>query len=268
MYFEKYHGTGNDFILFINEPQDPNALALKVCDRHFGIGADGILYPSKSNIADIKMNYYNSDGSIAKMCGNGLRCFVKFVRSHGMVTKEQFIVETKAGLIAVKVQGNDITLNLGEPRTHLGTDILTKEVNLEDGYTFNVNNQKVKGYLLTTGTMHTIIYMNDYPNLSIEEIAPLIQKDQIFKDQSNINFVTVKENGIHVKTYERGAGWTLSCGTGVAASAFVSYYLRLVKDNVDVTVPGGKLTVEIKNRNIYLTGPAVKICHGEYDENI
>ncbi len=269
MYFEKYHGTGNDFILFSHEPKNPSDLAKAVCDRHFGIGADGILYPSKSSIADLKMNYYNSDGSIAKMCGNGLRCFTKFAKSQGIVDKNHFYVETLAGILEVTIHENEeVTIDLGEPVTKLNSEFITHHVDFKKGYTFNLSGNQIKGYLLSTGTMHTIVYLNDHQDLSLKEIASRIQKDSIFVDQSNINFVTVNKDGIDVKTYERGAGWTLSCGTGVAAAAYTSYHLGLTKEIVRVTVPGGKLLVQIKDNKILLTGPAQKIFHGEYNESI
>src|SRR5690606_40357500 len=119
MYIEKYQATGNDFIMFKEELKNPSEIAAKVCDRHFGIGADGILYPSKSQIADIKMNYYNSDGSIAKMCGNGIRAFAKFVFEHGFIKNTSFSVETLAGIKYVEIKDGLVRVDIGPAELNL-----------------------------------------------------------------------------------------------------------------------------------------------------
>lgn len=262
MYFEKYHGTGNDFILFIDEITNPTLLAKKVSDRHFGIGADGILYPSQSNVADIKMNYYNSDGSIAAMCGNGLRCFVLFAKKHNLVTKDMFKVETKNSIIDVSIHDDIVTFNLG--KANLSPQV-SKSIKPLNPYHFKVDNLVIEGYVIEALTMHTVIFAEEQDLLYY---APKIQSDDLFIDQSNINFVKVYDDHLFVKTYERGAGWTLSCGTGVCVSAYLSYKLGKSKAHMDVLVPGGKLVVDINDDNIYLTGPATFVCKGDYDETV
>jgi len=262
MYFEKYHGTGNDFILFLDDVKNPRELAKKVCDRHFGIGADGILYPTKSSVADIKMNYYNSDGSIAAMCGNGLRCFAEFVKTHKLVDSDTFKVETKHKVIDVSIHDGVVTFNLGKANL---TPLTNKPIHSLNPYLFDVGHQKIEGYVIETLTMHTVIFTDQHELLSL---APTIQKNELFVNQSNINFVKVYDDHLFVKTFERGAGWTLSCGTGVCASAYLSFKLGKTRNHIHVLVPGGSLVIDIIDDDIYLTGPATYICKGEFNENI
>lgn len=261
MYIEKYQATGNDFIMFKEELKNPSEIAAKVCDRHFGIGANGILYPSKSQIADIKMNYYNSDGSIAKMCGNGIRAFAKFVFEHRLIKNTSFSVETLAGIKFIEIQDGLVRVDIGPAELNLGLDDLTKINNGLEPYNF----QKVDGYILKVGTMHTIVYLEE-ETMTSENLGLIIQKDPLFKDETNVNFVEViDESTLKVTTFERGAGWTLSCGTGVSASAFHAYITKRVSSNqLDVIVPGGLLKVEIQDEKLYLIGPAEKIVKGEW----
>lgn len=262
MYFEKYHGTGNDFILIKNEVEDPAILASKICNRHFGIGADGLMFPSKSNIAAIKMNYYNSDGSIAKMCGNGIRCFAKFVFHHNLVDSSEFDIETLDGVKRVSIDGNSVSVKLNVPNINIKTDELSKEVNGLLPFDFN----GVTGYILTVGTMHAVIYLDENPNIDPKQFKDDIQKHEIFLNQANVNFIKVlNEDTIYVETYERGAGWTLSCGTGATASAYHAFlHQKVEKKSIKVLVPGGNLHVLVENDHVYLIGPAEKIASGEF----
>ena len=262
MYFEKYQATGNDFILFKEDILNPKEVAIKVCDRHFGIGADGILFPSQSTVSDIKMNYYNSDGSIAKMCGNGIRAFAKFVFLHQFVNKHQFTIETRAGIKTVTLESDDVLVDIGPSNLNVGNEFLTESINGLTPYQFD----QYEGYILSVGTLHTIVYLNDYEALDPKRLAPRIQNDPIFKNQTNVNFVTIlNDHHIFVKTYERGAGWTLSCGTGVSASAYHAFKMGKVASNhVKVDVPGGKLNVMIETDKLYLKGPAVLVAKGEW----
>ncbi len=262
MYFEKYQATGNDFILFKEELLNPKEVAIKVCDRHFGVGADGILFPSQSVNADIQMNYYNSDGSIAKMCGNGIRAFAKFVFLHQFVDKPHFTIETLAGIKTVTIEADEVLVDIGPSNLNVGHEFLTKEVEGLTPYQFN----QYKGYILSVGTLHTVVYLNDYDSLDPKSLAPLIQNDAVFKNQTNVNFVRIlNDHHMFVKTYERGAGWTLSCGTGVSASAYHAYMIGKVASNhIKVDVPGGKLSVMIETDKLYLKGPAVLVAKGEW----
>ena len=264
MQFYKYEATGNDFIIFKNIVKNPSKIARAICHRRFGFGADGILFPEKSLVADIKMNYYNSDGSLAYMCGNGIRAFSKFLLDEKIINKDNFTIETEAGIIKVSVIDNLISANLGKPITTLEKPFVKeKVVSLKP---INLNNYL--SYIINTGVLHTVILKKDYPNFDIINDAKLIQDNPLFINSTNVNLVEVLSDGtIKVDTYERGAGLTLSCGTGVVAAYYIAHKLNLLKNNEGkVIVAGGNLLVKIINDELYLIGPANKIGSGIYEE--
>lgn len=266
MYFEKYHGTGNDFIIFTENLKNPEVVAKKVCDRHFGIGADGIMFPTASKRADIFMHYYNSDGSMAKMCGNGIRCFSRFVFDHGLVTSPEFVVETKAGLYEIKVDEKDVTVNLSYAVFKLDTPDVSSEIADFKPHILSIDNQEITVFILELGTLHTVLFLNDYPDIDKNQIGPKILNHALFLNQTNLNFVeVVSPNQLKVETLERGAGWTLSCGTGVGAASLVSNLLKRTQSKMKVVVPGGNLHVEIKVKEVILKGPAVRIAKGVFE---
>ncbi len=259
--FEKYHGTGNDFIIFEDSQGfDPSKLAQNVCNRHFGIGSDGMMLIEHSDIADVKMIFYNTDGSIAPMCGNGIRCFAKYVYDHKIVDRQEFNVETLAGIMNVNLENDEqqntqVTINLGFPNF----DNVAGEVTIEvDDESFNLST-------LTMGTLHSVIFTNDLEALDIDKYGKAIESHSLFPLKINVNFVEVVDlNNIKVSTFERGVGRTLSCGTGSAASAIVSNLKGFTSKKINVHVPGGTLIIESKSDGMFMTGPAELICKGEY----
>ncbi len=260
----KYQATGNDFILTKTKPSDPSGFAKAVCDRHFGIGADGILFPSSSAVSDIKMNYYNSDGTIAKMCGNGIRAFARFLYEEKIVNKIKFDIETLAGIKSVEVLNDGIKVNIGPANVHVGIPDLVHDIDAKTAYKFN----DYSGYVLAVGTLHTVIYMNENSGIDILKAAPIIQGNNVFTDQTNVNFVEViNKTTLSVKTFERGSGWTLSCGTGVSASVYHAILKGyVIGSKIHVNVPGGQLEVDVYGESIYLIGPAKHIMEGEFHE--
>lgn len=272
--FQKFHGTGNDFIIF-NESDlsidDYSILAKKVCDRHFGIGADGMIIISESTKADIRMKFYNADGSIASMCGNGIRCFSKFVYENRLVDKKKFTVETLAGIMKpeVIVENNKVTfvkVNLGKavflsneiPRSNNNKYFINEEINVE-GINLEISS-------LVVGTIHTILFVKDFSDIDIKKVGHAIEHNKIFPIKTNVNFCKVidKEN-IEVITWEKGVGITLACGTGAASSAVISSMLKDCANKVNVKVLGGNLIIEQKDEEIFMTGSAEFICKGEYE---
>lgn len=261
--FEKYHGTGNDFIIIEHfDGITPSKRVQKMCDRHFGIGADGLMCVEPSEIADVKMAFYNADGSIAPMCGNGIRCFAKHVYDHKIVTKSQFNVETLAGIMKVDLQTDEhqntsVTINMGTP------DFTNAfgEVHLAiDNTAFQLNT-------LIMGTLHAVIFVDALDTFDIEKYGKAIESHALFPERINANFVEVVDSQtIKVSTYERGVGRTLSCGTGSAASAVVSNKMGFTHPKVDVNVPGGQLNIDVTDDGIFMTGPAVRICSGAYND--
>lgn len=274
IYFEKYHGTGNDFIIINgidHEIKDHSGLAKSVCHRRFGIGADGLIVVYQSNEADIKMVYYNSDGTEAPMCGNGIRCFSRYVYDHQIVKKNQFNVETQAGLMEIKVNPDEdylsVTVNLGEPSFDLSEmDVLTDDDKWIDK-SLEMEGTKMNHNIVTLGTLHDVIFVDCLDTFDFDAYGPLIEKHHLFPKYINVNFTEViDENTIRVKTHERGAGPTLSCGTGSSSAAYMYHILNKINRRITVHVPGGTLHVEVKDNQVYLEGPAVKICHGSLDE--
>jgi diaminopimelate epimerase len=242
MKFFKYEGTGNDFLILDTQIAPSTADIKRICDRHFGLGADGILFASESNKAEIKMNYYNADGTIAKMCGNGLRCFVNYLNDQSIITAESYVVETGAGLIEVTRQDGLVEMNLGTAIVQPLTQI-----------------EQYPLYPVSLATEHAVVFEGVDQR---ELIGPLVTNHVRFNDGVNTNFVTVQgPNSIFVQTHERGAGWTMSCGTGAAASAACAVELGIVTSPVQVGVPGGTLEVRVAS-DVFLKGPANKVAEG------
>jgi diaminopimelate epimerase len=267
MHFEKYHGTGNDFIIFGHEALkslktiNPTELARKVCDRHFGIGADGMMIAKPSTQADIKMEFYNADGSLAPMCGNGIRCFAKYVYDHKLVEGTTFNVETLAGIMKVTLTNKGdhetlVTIDMGNPNFESAFGEKTIEVH---GQTFHLNT-------LTMGTLHAVIQVESIDDIDISLYGKALESHSLFPQKINVNFLEVIDREhIKVSTFERGVGMTLSCGTGSAASVVVSALKGLTENRVQVKVPGGILCIDIKDEGVLMTGPATLICSGSYN---
>lgn len=271
--FEKLQGTGNDFIIFngLNKKlPNYNDLAKKVCDRHFGIGADGMMVVEKSDKAEIKMCFYNADGSEAPMCGNGIRCFSKYVYDNGIVKDKSFTVETLGGIMKPEVIFEDgkvtsVKVNLGRPLFSskdipINTndeDYINKEIEIL-GKTY-----KISG--LVIGTIHTVIFVHDLKYIDIPSLGWAIENHLLFPLKTNVNFCEIiDDKNLKVFTWERGVGETLACGTGAAASAIVSSIINNTNKKTNVFVIGGKLVIEQLDGTIFMTGPAVTICKGEY----
>lgn len=263
-------GTGNDFIViedFEGKYGDLEKLAQKLCDRHFGIGADGILIVTKSDIADIQMIIINADGSYASMCGNGIRCFAKYVWEKKIVQEINIKIETGDGVKLANICLEDekvksVTINMGkynfDPRSIPAltpVEIVNKEL--------DVNH---KSYYITSmfmGVPHTIVFgkLQDY---EVEE-GKFIEHHSIFPEKTNVNFCEViRNNMIKVKTWERGAGPTLACGTGSCASVVAANRLGYIGEKATVEVPGGILDVEIIEEEVLMTGPAEITYEGRF----
>ncbi|MBM7614520.1 diaminopimelate epimerase [Alkaliphilus hydrothermalis] len=271
--FKKMHGAGNDFVV-IKLEELPEGISLsdfaaKSCHRHFGIGADGILVVAPSEVADTKMIYYNSDGSLANMCGNGIRCFAKFVHDEGIVKQDQFSVETLAGVLLLEVKGGDcgveaVKVNMGhmifEPsQIPVATtkDRFIKEALEIDGEYFEVST-------VLMGVPHTVIFSQQLNIEYIKKYGPMIEKHHLFPKKTNVNFAKIIDRGhIQVKTWERGAGYTLACGTGVTSVCGIAHHLDYVDGDVTVDADGGRLRITItRNDEIFMEGPATDICRG------
>lgn len=269
MKFTKMHGNGNDFIViedFSNLIKNEGELARQLCDRHFGIGGDGILIVRNSDKADIQMVIINSDGSYAAMCGNGIRCFAKYVYDNELVKDQEIKIETGDG---IKIAYLNITngvvdsvkIYMGTPNFNPSAIPANTQVELVNSV-ISANNKEYKITSMLMGVPHTIIFGN-LEKFDVNE-GRAIEKHELFEKGTNVNFCQVLDRkNLKVKTWERGAGPTLACGTGSCAAVVAANKLGFVDHKVNVEIPGGKLFVEICEEGVYMTGPAAVSFKGE-----
>lgn len=278
MDFVKMHGLGNDFVFIedkTGQDKDYTALARAMCNRHTGIGADGLIVIVDSRVADVRMRIINSDGSEAEMCGNGIRCFAKYVYDSGIIEKKQFTVETPAGIMEPEITvGADnkaelITINMGSPSFN------RSEIPMEgaDGRVLNedlcVDGENWKITSLLMGVPHTVTYVDDVDTVDIEKIGPLFEKHEAFPKHTNINFAQqMDDRTVKVRTWERGAGATLACGTGSCSVAVASFLNGRTGREVDIQLPLGILHIEYREEdgNVYMTGPAAVSFTGTWPD--
>ncbi|MDY6964786.1 MAG: diaminopimelate epimerase [Halobacteriota archaeon] len=265
--FTKMHGNGNDFIIideFEKEAvfdQDKANFATRYCDRRFGIGADGVLYISASNKADLKMRLFQPDGSEAEMCGNGIRCLAKYAIDKNYVQLGSFTVETLNDILRIEARKDDeiwIKVDMGKPRFDRREIPADGEGEFleEDLYGYTVS-------AVNTGVPHAVIFVNDL-DIVLEEVASEIRFHQVFPLGANVNFALVKGDKLHIRTYERGLeAESLSCGTGSVACAVVAWRLGKVKgDEIDVKTKGGVLCISKKDGRAYMEGTAETVYEG------
>ena len=261
MEFQKYTGLGNDFI--ITDKNISEDKVIKLCNRRFGIGADGLIVAEKKN-DKFFMKFYNSDGSRAKMCGNGIRCYTQYLVENKLVIDNGSLeIDTLAGIKKVeysKVDGNfNVKVNMGKAiDLSLNNILMIDEVEFVYHYVF-------------TGTIHIVIYVNERELTKdfVTKFGKLIQEDKNrFPDSINVNFVSViDKKSIKVMTYERGAGLTLACGTGSVAAAYISNILKLTDEKINVELLGGKLFIEKINDDLYMTGLSEYIFKGSVNND-
>ncbi len=272
------HGVGNDYIYincFEEKVNDPEALSVKVSDRHFGIGSDGLVLIEPSQTADFKMDIYNSDGSRAKMCGNATRCVAKYVFDNKMTEKEEISLETLSGIKYIKIfteNGKAVSakVNMGKPILE-GEKIPTKyKSETVIGEKLTVDETDYEITCVSMGNPHCVVFVDDVNNVKLDKIGPKFENNEMFPDRINTEFVhIVNENEIDMRVWERGAGETLACGTGSCASAVASVLNGYCKKNSDIKVNllGGTLYINwTENGDVYMTGPAQTVCTGEIEE--
>ena len=254
MRFTKMHGVGNDFIVF--DPGevaglDLPALARKACDRHFGVGADGVLVPEPSEVADLRMVYFNADGSPSEMCGNGLRCLARYAKDRGLVEGKALTVETGAGVKKVVLLGD------GSSRVDMGPPAFEGEVELH-GFRF---------LRVSMGNPHAVALFGSEEEvgaLDLREVGPPVENDPLFPERTNVEFVHVRdEHEVRMRVWERGAGETLASGSGSCAAAVAAVRRGLAHSPVRVRLDGGVVEVEWDGESVYMTGPAEYVCEGD-----
>lgn len=273
MLFTKMHGLGNDFILIDGlegQKYDYVELAKRLCERHTGIGADGLIVVLPSAQHDVRMRIINSDGSEAEMCGNGIRCFAKYVFEKGIVSDTTFTVETIAGRIEPSIILEDgvitgVRVNMGSPGLMRGDipmkgsaqRVINEEIKVDAG-TFKLT-------ALRMGVPHAVMFVHDISEADVAKIGPQIERHHAFPQRTNVNFVKViNHRTIELRTWERGAGQTLACGTGACASAVAAFLNGLTGRKVTARIELGELQIELTlDETVYMTGPAQECFVGE-----
>jgi diaminopimelate epimerase len=270
--FTKYQGLGNDFVLIDNRAQPEPLLSLEqarqVCDRNFGVGGDGVIFLLPSTSQPYAMRIFNNDGSEAQMCGNGIRCLAKFMRELNIPTEDGgYSIETKAGLIVPRFDGEQVTVDMGPPRLsaeEIPTTLVPKGekvLNLplpEPWSRFNVTT-------VSMGNPHAVIFVEDLNAVELANWGPAIESHPAFPERINVHFVQVlSPTHLKVKVWERGAGPTLACGTGACAILVAAVLNQKAEKRATVELPGGPLEIDWHDNNhVFMTGPAQKVFVGE-----
>ena len=261
MKFTKMQGLGNDYLYIYGEvPLNVKELAVKYSDRHFGIGSDGLIFISPSEVADFKMRIFNADGSEAKMCGNGIRCVGKYVYEKGYTDKTELTVETLSGiktlnLIVVYGKVKSVSVDMG------------KTV-IQDEITLMASDRTFTAVPVSVGNPHIVVFVNDVESFPIEKYGKILEKHPSFPDGVNVEFAEVKDGYVRMRVWERGSGITLACGTGACATVSAAVKKGLVKENEFITVKldGGELKIKYTDEKVVMTGSAEFIAEGEtYD---
>ena len=275
MRFAKYHGIGNDFIL-VADPEDRLSLTAeavaRLCDRHFGIGADGVIRVAPGpDGTDLFMDYVNSDGSIGEMCGNGIRCLARFARSQGMVDGDRLRIATRAGVKRVWIEGHAVRVDMGAPifrpdlipMTWDEPDALHAKLQLED--------ETLEAACLSMGNPHAVLFVDEPDGVDLRALGPRLERHEVFPNGANIEFVKVESpTRVRMRVWERGSGETLACGTGAAAVAVAARLLGGAEESMTVVLPGGELRVDWAGslddeQPVFMTGPAVEVFTGDID---
>ena len=259
MHFTKMHGLGNDYLYIFGEPKNPSDIAIKLSDRHFGAGSDGIICISHSQKADFKMRIFNADGSEAKMCGNGIRCVGKYLYDKGYTDKKQLSIETLSGIrfIRLQLQGGKVK----NVTVEMGKAVISEDI------TLSVSDETVICTPVSVGNPHAVIFVEDIDKVPLTVIGPKLEHHQAFPDGVNVEFVQpISENELRMRVWERGSGVTMACGTGACASAAAAVTKHFCRCDTPILVhlDGGTLDIQVSPDNfVTMTGPAETVYEGE-----
>ena len=275
MKFTKMHGIGNDYVYvncFEEEMKDPVKVAPIISDRHFGVGSDGLILIMPSKAADCKMRVFNADGSEAQMCGNGIRCVAKYVYDHKITQKNPLTVETLAGVKTVQLfttngKVSSARVNMGKPRLlrseipMLGkeTQVINEPLTISKGVTFHIT-------CVSMGNPHCVIFVDNFDEVNLPRQGEEIERHHSFPERINVHFVKVHSpKEVTMKTWERGSGVTLACGTGASAVCVAGVLNKKAERRILAHLPGGDLELEwAEDGNVYMTGPATEVFTGEW----
>lgn len=274
MEFTKMHGLGNDFVVVYGEqelPSHASEWAVKLCNRFFGIGADGLVYILPSTKANFMMRIMNSDGSEAEQCGNAIRCVAKYVYDHGHIDREEITIETiGAGVQQVRLtvqdgQVSSVRVDMGEPVLN-GLSVPTLiDLHPVVNHPIEVDGQDFRFTAVSMGNPHCVIYVDDAINFDLGEWGPKLEVHPLFPRKINVEFATVNSRGqVDMRVWERGAGPTLACGTGACATLVSSVLNGLTDRSATISLKGGDLFIEWdeSDNHVYMTGPAEVVYAG------
>lgn len=273
MIFTKMHGLGNDYVCincFRERVEDPPGFARTLCDRHYGIGADGLILICPSKVSDFKMEIYNSDGSVAGMCGNGIRCLGKYVYDYRLTGKETLSIETKSGIRNMYLHIQDgkacgAMVDMGVPRLNAHSIPILSEKDLVINEPIEVQEKNYRMTGISMGNPHAVIFSEEINGIPLEETGRELEFHPRFPERANIEFchVTARDR-MEIRVWERGVGETLACGTGACAAVVASVLNDLTDEEVIVKLLGGELSVrwDRKVNHVFLEGPAVKVFDG------
>jgi diaminopimelate epimerase len=280
MRFTKMHGIGNDYVYvngFEEHVESPAEVSRRVSDRHFGVGSDGLILILPSEKADVRMRMFNADGSEAEMCGNGVRCVAKYAYDHGLTRSNPVRVETGRGVLTLELEVAEgkvrqVTVDMGEPILSL-PDIPVKQSRVrntlrDNEYQTDVEGTPVEMTFVSMGNPHAVIYVPDTDPLDLARLGPPIENHPAFPRRINVHWVQVHRPGeLTMRTWERGSGITLACGTGACAVCVAGVMTNRSHRNVVAHLPGGDLRLEWResNNHVYMTGPATEVFSGEWN---
>lgn len=274
MHFSKYHGLGNDYIVMDREiPEETFTpdFARRVCDRHYGVGADGVLHgPLSTENADFRLRLYNPDGSEFEKSGNGLRIFTRYLFDKKFITYDPVTIETPGGIVTARVLPGKTDVRIDMGKASLKSELIpvngdNREVLNE---TIKIKDKHFRFTAVTVGNPHCVILMESSNDLSADyakKYGPDIEKHPLFPKRTNVQFMMpVDRKNIRIEIWERGAGYTLASGSSSCAAAYAAYRLGFCDANISVHVPGGIIFIEIReDHSLTMTAPVVKICEGE-----
>lgn len=278
MKFTKMQGLGNDYVYvncFKEKIENPSELAVRISDRHFGVGSDGLIMINPSDKADFEMEMYNADGSRGEMCGNGIRCVAKYVYDYGLTDKTSISVETLGGIkyLDLTVEDGKVSLvkvDMGRPELEPSRIPVVAEGDRAVDEPITVDGKEYRMSCVSMGNPHAVVYVDcDVKELPLEEIGPGFEHHERFPKRVNTEFVRVLDRKtVEMRVWERGSGETLACGTGACAVAVSSALNGLTEDEVTVKLLGGDLRIQWDRERdtVYMTGPAAVVFDGEWPE--
>jgi diaminopimelate epimerase len=278
MRFTKMHGLGNDYVYVSTfdqpAPADPSRLAIAVSDRHFGIGADGLILIMPSDRADARMRMFNADGSEGEMCGNGVRCVAKYIRDRGLVAKDRVTIETGRGVLALDLElaGDEVhrvRVNMGRPILDPAEIPTQLQGRPPIDAPLRVDGQAFAVTAVSMGNPHAVIYVDDAAAFPLEVLGPQIEHDAAFPRRVNVHAVEVYgPDEVRMRTWERGSGITLACGTGACAVCVAGVLTGRSSRRMLAHLPGGDLELEWPDDDspVFMTGPATEVFSGEWPD--